>query len=309
MTRSARAEAALIGALTADAAAMGLHWLYDPERIASLAGPLTFRTPDPADFEGAKGVFVHHGRQGGDGSQYGAQLRAAMQAPQSFARDAAQTAFMDAFGPGGWWTGYIDKPTRGAVANLLAGRTDPSGIEDDQLPALSRLAPLLARPGGAAEAEWIDAMQITNLGAAALDHGRVFAAALSAALDGADMAQALDAGQNAASAPLAAALAAARTAAADPTDFAGEVGRHCHLPSAMPVIWRIAASAPDFRAGAEANIRAGGDSCGRAIPLGALFGAAHGIGGRGVPPLWILRLSDGAPIAREIAAACAPAGG
>jgi len=33
-----RIEAALIGAYVADAAALGFHWLYDPERIANLAG-------------------------------------------------------------------------------------------------------------------------------------------------------------------------------------------------------------------------------------------------------------------------------
>ena len=45
----------------AAAAALGLHWLYDPDRIAALHGPIVFRTPDPSDFDGAKGVFVHHG--------------------------------------------------------------------------------------------------------------------------------------------------------------------------------------------------------------------------------------------------------
>lgn len=300
MTRSARNEAALLGALTADAAAMGLHWLYDPARIAALAGPVVFRTPDAADFDGAKGVFVHHGRKSGDLSQYGAQMRTAMQAAGPFDPEAAQARFMDAFGPGGWWTGYIDRPTRAAVANLMTGQTAPSGSEDDQLPALSRLVPLLAR--GAPANDLAAAMSITNLGDAAQDHGRVFAAALTAALDGAGLAEALDAGQASASAPLAEALAAARASAMSPVDFAGEVGRHCHLPAAMPVIWRIAASAPDFQSAAEDNIRAGGDSCGRSIPLGALMGAVHGVGGSGVPPLWILRLTDGAALAREVAA-------
>lgn len=300
MTRSTRAEAALLGALTADAAAMGLHWLYDPARIAALEGPVAFRTPNSADFDGAKGVFVHHGRHAGDLSQYGAQMRTAMQAPGPFDPEAAQARFMDAFGPGGWWTGYIDRPTRAAVANLMTGRTAPSGIDDDQLPALPRLVPLVARGASAHDLE--AAMSITNLGEAALDHGRVFAAALTAALDGAGVTDALDAGQGAASPSLAEALVAARASDMSAVDFAGEVGRHCHLPAAMPVIWRIAASAPDFQTAAEGNIRAGGDSCGRAIALGALMGAVHGVGGTGVPPLWILRLTDGQALAREVAA-------
>ena len=78
--RRDRAEAALLGALVADAAALGLHWLYDPGRIAALAGPLAFRTPDAADFEGVRGVFVHGGKRAGELSHYGAALRTAMQA-------------------------------------------------------------------------------------------------------------------------------------------------------------------------------------------------------------------------------------
>jgi hypothetical protein len=303
MTRSARSEAALIGALTADAAAMGLHWLYDPDRIAALAqtGPLLFRVPDPADFDGFKGVFVHQGRASGNLSQYGAQLRTSLQALAdkggAFDMAAAQARFVAAFAEDGWWTGYRDKPTKGALENIAAGRTDPSGILDDQLPALPRLIPLLARPGGADAGALAACMSVTNLGEDTLDHARAFAAALEAALDGADIAAALAAGEAVASAPLAAALRDARASAQTPVDLAGRVGRHCHLPAALPVIWRIAAEAPDFATAAEWNVRAGGDSCGRAIALGALMGAVHG-----VPPLWIQRLTDGPALAAEIAA-------
>jgi len=311
MTRQTRAEASLIGALCADAAALGLHWLYDADRIAALAatGPLMLRTPDAADFEGFKGVFVHHGRKIGDLSQYGAQMRTSMQALASaggaFEVGAAQDALVAAFAEGGWWTGYLDKPTKGALANIAAGQTAPSGIEDDQLPALARLAPLLARPGGADAATLDACMSVTNLGDAARDHARAFAGALAAALDGADIAAALDAGEAAAPAPLAAALRDARASAETPVDLAGRVGRHCHLPAALPVIWRIAATAPDFAAAAEWNVRAGGDSCGRAIALGALMGAAHGVGGAGVPSLWALGLAEGPALAAEIAGVAA----
>lgn len=307
--RRARAEAALVAAYVADAAALGLHWLYDPERIAALDGPLAFRDADPEDFAGAKGVFVHHGKRSGDLSHYGQQMRAMVQALCGGAFDAEiyQARFAALFGPGGEWSGYIDRPTRGTLANLAAERNRPSGVEDDQHPAVAKLPPLIALPGGAADAQIEAAVQVTNLGEPALAWSRVFAAMLSAALEGADMPAALDAGEAAAPADLAAALSAARASTADPVDFAGEVGRACHLPQGLPVIARILTQETTAEAAVLANIRAAGDSCGRAIPLGALIGAVHGIGGAtGLPPAWTLKLAEGPALAEEIEAALGP---
>ncbi len=45
------------------------------------------------------------------------------------------------------------------------------------------------------------------------------------------------------------------------------------------------------------NIYAGGDSCGRAILFGAVFGATNGVGGEtGIPPEWIENLTQGKEI-------------
>jgi len=50
----------LWGALVADAAARGLHWFYDQERLAALAGDRPeFTAPDPAHYAGAKSFFAH----------------------------------------------------------------------------------------------------------------------------------------------------------------------------------------------------------------------------------------------------------
>ncbi|MEM6438382.1 MAG: ADP-ribosylglycohydrolase family protein [Pseudomonadota bacterium] len=304
--RRARAEAALVSAYVADAAAMGLHWLYDPERIADLDGPLAFRDADPQDFAGAKGVFVHHGKRAGDLSHYGQQMRAMVQALRvgAFDAEAYQARFAALFGPGGAWSGYIDRPTRGTLANLTADRKSPSGVEDDQHPAIAKLPPLLALPGGATDAQIVAAVEVTNLGEPAIAWSRAFAAMLAAALDGADMQAALDAGEAAAPADLAAALAAARASSASAVDFAGEVGRACHLPQGLPTIARILTQESAAEGAILANIRAGGDSCGRAVPLGALLGAVHGIGGAaGLPAAWTLKLTEGPALAAEIEAA------
>lgn len=53
----------LLGAVVSDAACLGLHWLYDPERIAEIAaaqgGHVAFTPVDPQHFEGVAGYFAH----------------------------------------------------------------------------------------------------------------------------------------------------------------------------------------------------------------------------------------------------------
>ncbi len=52
----------LVGSLVADAASLGVHWLYDPERIADIAsrqgGRSAFTPIDAKNFEGVRGYFA-----------------------------------------------------------------------------------------------------------------------------------------------------------------------------------------------------------------------------------------------------------
>ncbi len=288
-----RAAAALMGAYAADAATLGVHWLYDPGRLAALDGVL-WRTPDAADFEGATGVFVHHGKRAGDISQYGAQMRAMVRALSGGAFDAETyaDAFRAAFGPGGWWHGYIDKATTGTLAGIAAGRS-PTGADDDQIPALSGLPALLAT--GA------DAPTCARAVACISDHPTSAAyapaatAALRAALAGEGVAEALTAGVEAAGEAARGPLAEALASEADPLDYAETVGRACPLPQSLSLAFRIAGTARGYAEAIETNARAGGDSCGRAIFLGALLGA-----GDPPPPTWTARLHEGPALAAEI---------
>ena len=68
-----RGRDAVLGALVADAASLGLHWLYDVDRIASVVGDgnAAFMPIDPKYFEGVAGYFAHGQRADGTSSQYG----------------------------------------------------------------------------------------------------------------------------------------------------------------------------------------------------------------------------------------------
>ncbi|MEM9247172.1 MAG: ADP-ribosylglycohydrolase family protein [Pseudomonadota bacterium] len=297
MAVTEKLKTALFGAYVADAASLGLHWLYDPDRIDALEGPVAFRPPDPADFEGAKGVFVHPGKQAGDLSHYGAQMRVMVRALAggSYEQATYQSATTAAFGPGGWWHGYIDKATRGTLEGIASGRV-PSGADDDQIPALSKLPPLVAIGGSDAEID--DAVSVTNANGTAADSARAAAASLRAAFAGATIVEALEAGIAAAGPERSKVLASSlQRAQEDAVAYGGELGRACPLPQSLPVSFQILAGATGFKDAVETNIRVAGDNCGRAIFVGAMAAAVHG-----VPLDWALEVRDGQALWAELGA-------
>ena len=60
----------------------------------------------------------------------------------------------------------------------------------------------------------------------------------------------------------------------DSVAVAKRFGMACHVAEGLPIVFHIAHHASDYRVAVESNIRAGGDSCGRSIMLGAIV-AAH----------------------------------
>jgi len=121
-------DAVCWGALVADAAAMGFHWMYDQEKIRKLGGD----TPeffDPSASSSAytrsaelESTFVHAGKSPGDLTQYGEQLLVIVKALAKNGGKLVQAdyeqEFKGFFGPGGPWVGYIDRPTGRVLFNL-----------------------------------------------------------------------------------------------------------------------------------------------------------------------------------------------
>lgn len=306
-----QAAHAVLGAAVADAASLGLHWLYDPERVAAVArahGGPAFVPVDAAHYEGVPGYFAHAGRRSGMPTQYGEVLRVMLRSLQasggSLDVSDYQRRFAAHFGPGGDYRGYIDRPTAGTLANIAAERLAPSGIDDDQLPALATLPALVACGQGDV---FEQAVRASNDNDAAVAYGGVFVSLLRKVLAGQPLAQALRDVAGEAPAELAEPLTAALDSAEpDPVAYAEHTGRACHLPMGVPLSFHILARARSFREGVERNILAGGDSAGRAIVVGSVLAAVHGVDGEGgVPLAWLLALDDGAALWRaceEIAA-------
>jgi len=364
-----RAKACILGALVADAATMGLHWVYSQKRILELA-PETpeFRRPDEADYAGGVGYFAHAGKVAGDFSHYGEQmlvmLESLLQGGGGYQKASYQEAFRNHFGYGGAFTGYIDRPTRQtldriyadenaalqavnaipfngdskdkqgmltkvlaavkildgeplrarvkayadgtsepeacldyglALADALSGSAAFPGADDEQLPAVSKLPPLIGCSAGAQNLiEQIEsAIRVTNNAPRALAYGRVCAAMLESAVLGGSRQEILDTGVAAAEGEASEGLNRALTMDASASQVAREFGLHCDLGAGVPSLVQNFAHAPSFKAAVRSNLYAGGDNCGRAIVLGGIAGAFFGLGGeKGIPTEWLAKTRD-----------------
>lgn len=108
-----RSSKALIGAVVADAASLGLHWQYD---VAAVAAATAAHGGDPAFAPHA--TPWHAKRAIGDVTMLGAATMATAQTlleKKAFSRPAAVSAYYGTFGPGGSYSGYIDRATKGAL--------------------------------------------------------------------------------------------------------------------------------------------------------------------------------------------------
>jgi ADP-ribosylglycohydrolase len=370
--------AAIAGGWVADAASLGLHWLYDSPRILEVGGQSPEFLPPKADyFEGGLGYFAHEGKQSGDVSHYGSAtgvlIDSLLASKGALNIRDYQRRFRTFFGPGGQWQGYIDNPTRVTLDNLnkneqhaieqalatttaaltekqkrmLVQKVIPytryltgeqlaapvkqaidftykdsesqeagvhiaetldrhlvpeSGANDMQLPAVSKLAPLVASYCGSDELmEMVEAaVRMTNHNDDAVAWARCAARLLDQLFQGESISSALDAAVP--EAPDPESLALARSSSSLDAAGAGDThGRTCYLHEAMPVIFHILTHAQSYTEAVRANIQCGGDSCGRAWIIGPAMAAAHGVGGeQGIPLSWLARVTDADVLFRDI---------
>ncbi len=370
--------AALAGGWVADAASLGLHWLYDSQRILEVGGQSPEFLPPKADyFKGGFGYFAHEGKRSGDISHYGAAtgvLTDSLLASEGKLdiRDY-QRRFRAFFGHGGHWQGYIDNPTRVTLNNLntieqnaidqaqsgtsveltdkqkrilvqkvlpytrrlsgdqlaepvrraidltyhetevqeagvhIAETIDQhllpeSGADDMQLPAVSKLPPLVASYYGSDRLMEVTeaAVRVTNHNDEAVAWAKCAATLLDQLFQGKPMAAALETAK--AEAPDQESLSNAQSGSSLDAVKAGDTfGRTCYLHEAMPVIFHILSHATNYTEAVRANIHCGGDSCGRAWIIGPAMAALHGVGGeRGIPLSWLARVTNAPDILTDI---------
>jgi hypothetical protein len=376
--RKAAITAALAGGWVADAASLGLHWLYSSERILEVGGQSPEFLPPRAEYyTKGFGYFAHEGKQVGDVSHYGAAtgvLTDSLLATNGNLdiRDY-QRRFRSFFGPGGQWRGFIDNPTRITLENfnaierkaveeaqsgmpddlsdkqkrILVQKVMPytrrlsgsalaqpvreaisltykekaiqdagvhlaetidrnlvpeSGADDMQLPAVSKLPPLVAAHSGSTNLLDVveAAVRVTNHNDEAVAWAKCAAVLLDGLFRGEPLAKAMNSAI--AEAPDQTSLKRAIESSELNGISAGDTfGRTCYLQEAMPVSFHILNTARSYTEAIRANIHCGGDSCGRAWLIGPAMAAMHGVGGEnGIPLSWLARLTDAATVYQDI---------
>jgi len=274
---------AFYGALVADAAGMGLHWLYDQEQINLLesTGNLLFRHPEGAVYEGKRGAFVHRARRAGQLSHYGESARIAgvVALEEGYTVAGHQQAFMETFGPCGSFQGYPDKPTKHLIARMLLdgeNLNNPSGMDDDQMPAVCVVPGLFAADASVAVTE--DAAKVISTHADVLNSVTAVHSVLSQLMSGESLPTALATAADSVAGELGEKM---REALAMPTyeplKTAQHFGLACYVRHAMPLNWHLLKHATDFSSAVLDNVRCGGDCCGRSMALGSIAGLAFGV--------------------------------
>jgi len=117
-----RKQGAILGALVADAASLGFHWLYDAERISQIGGETPeFFAPDKCHYKDVAGFFAHSMKEVGELTHYGEQLVVSL---RSLADNRGNwqpfhylETFCNTFDRGGSFHGYIDGSTLGTLTN------------------------------------------------------------------------------------------------------------------------------------------------------------------------------------------------
>lgn len=295
--------AAILGGLIADSASLGLHWLYDAARIAQIekTDGLAFLQPNAEYYADVSGYFVHGHKPVGDSSGYGEMCLLMLKhlaQHQTFDRVAYQTEYRAHFGPGGAFNGFIDTATRLTLRTLLpltpAEFEEQSGADDDQFAALAML-PALVASHQQSQADLMTLVErvvrITNHNDVAVAAAKYTAAVLFDVIHDKPVAQALRDALPLAGHELTPLLEEALAIEQfDSVAVAEKFGLACHVTQGLPVMAHIALHAKSYREAIEANIRAGGDNCGRSVMLGAIVAAstAHQ-DANGMPLEWLAK--------------------
>lgn len=292
----ARRKAAVLGGIVADAATMGLHWIYDGSKITDLlkskgreAQPEFFEPPSCPFYEMPSGALT----------PYGAEL-------------AALLTYANARGPAGvsgatWapalakyftstYQGYRNKSVKTLIANLEAGKAYPATGDgaDTQADMICKVPAVVARYAGSPELPSaveaaVRAQQSSDL---AVQYGLGAARILERVVLGHGVAEAIEWARSAPDVPepVRDAASKASDAAASPEPLgaiAARFGLSCGMPGALINSLVAASRAEGYEAGLRANIVAGGDNASRACYLGALLAAAYG----GPPAVWAERVT------------------
>ncbi len=282
----------LFGSFTADALSLGVHWIYDNEKLSRKFGYIS-------DYHAPGEDSYHPKKRAGDQSHVGDQACCLASSLLRNHRWEAARFMQDWLMLWPNYGDYFDHATKATLQNIEAGKPATAAASDsEELAGAARIAPLLAFLADRTEDEVVAACVEQTLLTHASEASREAAIFLAIAghrlMHGAELDSTLRT-----AAPSWALRKAESVLALDAVEAIGQLGQSCPITSALPaVIYLVLKHGDDLPKAFSENAMAGGDNCARGLALGLLLGAFHGASV--IPEQWQTKLTNGALLSRII---------
>jgi ADP-ribosylglycohydrolase len=287
----------VLASFAADSLALGVHWIYDTEKIKQSFGRVdTLRKPLPDSYHPSKtkGDFTHYGDQT-------FVLLQSIAARRGFVLSEFSKRWQDLFKT---YRGYFDQATKNTIQNLAQGQgIEDAGSSSTDLSGAARIAPLVFFYHKEPEilVRFARAQtRMTHNNPLVLDSAEFFARVCCKVLEGDVPTEAMVevAAQRFRGFPLFAWVKEGmESLEKDSVSTIARFGQSCHTDEAFPgVVHLIAKYEKDLKEALVQTVMAGGDNAGRGLIVGMVLGA-H-LGATGLPKEWISGLTGGKDILR-----------
>ena len=287
----------VLASFAADSLALGVHWIYDAEKIRKDFGRVdTLRKPFPDSY--------HPTKEKGDFTHYGDQtfvLLESIAAQKGFVPSDFSKRWQDLFKT---YRGYFDQATKKTLQNLAQGQApEDAGSSSTDLSGAARIAPLVflyhKDPETLVKAARAQT-RMTHNNPLVIESAEFFARVCCEVLDGTAPTKAMTeiADQRFKGFPLFAWVKEGiESAQQESVSTIARFGQSCHTDDAFPgVVHLIAKYENDLKEALVQAVMAGGDSAARGLMVGMVLGA-H-LGDSGLPKEWVSELKRGADILR-----------
>lgn len=279
-------QAGIMAAFTADALALGAHWVYDISQIKNKYGRLDFMAPpEIAPF--------HRGKKKGDFTHYGDQMFLLLESLSncsSFDLDDFASQWKAMFDD---YNGWIDDATKETLSNFKNGKTpENSGSSSTDIGGASRMVPLALFYGEDRETfiAYADKQTaMTHNHPQVRESARFFASAATEAIKGTDPVGSLEVALKELSSDSAIyqmIVDGLESVNAETERAISDFGQMCETRAALPsTIHLIAKYTHDLETAMIENVMAGGDSSARGILCAFILGICNGMDA--IPEKWM----------------------
>ncbi len=278
-----RLKGMLFGAFVGDAYALGLHWIYDTDKLKQETDKLEgYISPSKDSF--------HSGKRKGDFTHYGDQsllLLKSIASNHGFALDVFRTHWLTYMSK---YEGYIDHASKESL-HLLDNKSN-YGSSSDELGGLVRIAPIVYYHfDDPSLGKYIEKQtMLTHNNDLLKTYGKFVTELLLELIIGKPLIDSVHrVSQN--YPEIALVIQRLETKLSDDTvDVIKDIGQSCSSQFAFPASMYLILKYPtDFEGAMKQNVLSGGDSAGRGMLIGMILGAT--LGYSNIPEKWVKSLN------------------